>query len=112
MPSLAIAYLATDERHGRRGAGRLVVSYAITLARTTALDGGCRVALANSEPDVVGFYEKMGFAKFNAGPPSRPRGFWHWLCRRMDARGKKNEDGYLPMYFDIGVEAMHADNGG
>ena len=112
IPSLTIDYLATDERYERQGVGRLMVSYAIMFARTMALDVGCRVVLANSELDVVGFYEKMGFARFNTRPTSPPRGFWHWLCRHMDAGARKNDDGYLPMYFDIGLEEPRVDNGG
>lgn len=104
VPGLTIARLATDERYERRGVGRLMVSYACTLARIMASDSGCRVVLANSELDAVEFYEKMGFVKFKPRSPSAPSGFWHWLCRRMDSKGME-ENEYVPMYFDIGPEA-------
>lgn len=101
VPSLTIARLATDERHERKGIGRLMVSYAIELAREMASDVGCRVVLANSEPDTVGFYEKMGFVKFKAMPSSRPRRFWHRLCRCTNNEGRND---YVPLYFDVGSE--------
>ena len=104
VPGLTIARLATDKRYERRGVGRLMVSYACTLARIMASDSGCRVVLANSELDAVEFYEKMGFVKFKPRSPSAPSGFWHWLCRRMDSKGME-ENEYVPMYFDIGPEA-------
>ncbi len=64
LPAHVIARLATDERHERNGVGRRMVSFAISLATKMATDVGCRVVLANSEPDAVGFYKKMGFARF------------------------------------------------
>ena len=64
LPALVIARLATDERHERNGVGRRMVSFAISLATEMATDVGCRVVLANSEPDAAGFYKKMGFARF------------------------------------------------
>ena len=102
VPALVIAYLATDERYERQGVGTLMVSFAITLASSTAPNMGCRVVLANSEPDTVEFYKKMGFDKFSFTRLPRLGGFWRWLCRRMDASGGKGEDKYVPMYFDIG----------
>ena len=83
VPALVIAYLATDERCEGQGVGSAMVSYAIALANKLAPQVGCRVVLANSEPDVVGFYEKAGFDKFNAVQPSKPRGFWRWFCKRV-----------------------------
>lgn len=73
--ALVIAYLATDERCEGLGVGSAMVSHAIALGNKLAPQVGCRVVLANSEPDVVGFYEKAGFDKFNAVQPSKPRGF-------------------------------------
>lgn len=102
VPALVIAYLAVDERHEKQGVGRAMASYAVALANRMAPKAGCRVVLANSEPDVVEFYEKVGFAKFNAVQASGPRGFWRWFCKRMDSRGGKGEAKYVPMYFDIG----------
>ena len=103
VPSLTIAYLATDKRYERQGVGSLMVSYAIMLARRMAADVGCRVVLADSEPDVVEFYEKMGFVKFGIGPFSRSRKLWHRLRGCMGAKQRKDMD-HVPMYFDIGPE--------
>lgn len=64
IPALVIARLATDERHERSGAGRHMTSYAVNLADRMALEAGCRLVLADSDRDAVGFYEKMGFVKF------------------------------------------------
>ena len=102
VPSLSIAYLATDKRHERRGVGRLMVLYAIELARAMALNAGCRAVVANSERDAVGFYEKLKFARFKPASPPGHRGFWHWLCMRMDSKGSQRVGNYVPMYFDIG----------
>ena len=103
VPSLSIAYLATDKRHEGQGVGRLLVSYAIALARRLALDVGCRAVVANSERDAVGFYEKPKFTRFKPVSPPGSRGFWHWLCKRMDSKGMQRVDNYVPMYFDIGA---------
>ena len=102
VPSLSIAYLATDKRHERQGVGRFMVLYAISLARKMALNVGCRAVVANSERDAVGFYEKLKFARFKPVPPPGHRGFWHWLCMRMDSKGRQRVGNYVPMYFDIG----------
>lgn len=58
--------------------------------------------LANSEPDVAGFYEKAGCAKFDDVHAPGPRGFWHGSCKRTDSRGGKGEAKYAPMHLDIG----------
>ena len=63
IPALAIARLATDKRYERRGIGRYMTSYAIKFARRMAMDVGCRVTLANSAPDAVGFCEKNGLCQ-------------------------------------------------
>lgn len=61
IPSLLTSHLATDRRYVRRGVGRLMVRWAIRYARFLSGLVGCRVVLVNSEPDVVGFYKKLGF---------------------------------------------------
>lgn len=63
IPALLIGYLATDIRYERRGVGRLMVNWAIKYARTLSSVVGCRAVLVSAEPDVVGFYERLGFAK-------------------------------------------------
>lgn len=96
VPALVIARLATDERHERNGIGRRMIYYAVSLAGRMALDAGCRVVLANSDRDAVGFYERMGFIKFAASPSSghgetvpKPRS-------RADGEGD-----LVPMYLDL-----------
>ena len=103
IPALTIAHLATDERHERQGVGSHMVHYAIGIARKLAKDVGCRVVLANSELDAVGFYKKMGFAKFTSMLPL------HTDCLSRDSAehqdGKTDEARPLiPMYLDIGVD--------
>lgn len=58
-----ISHLATDRRYERRGVGSLMVQCAIKHARFLSKIVGCRAVLVRSEPDVVGFYEKLGFKK-------------------------------------------------
>ena len=101
VPALVIARLATDERHERQGVGKHMISYAISLAGKMALDVGCRVVLANSDPDAVGFYERMGFMRLPASPPPSGSGD---PC--SDAHAQQNtrdgENGLVPMYVDMG----------
>ena len=63
IPALLISHLATDKRYVRRGVGRLMVGWASAYAKFMSGMAGCRVVLVKSEPDVVGFYEKLGFKK-------------------------------------------------
>ena len=100
IPALVIARLATDERHERSGIGRRMTSYAVDLAGRMARDAGCRLVLADSDPDAVGFYEKMGFARFAARQPSGHGGAVPEPCS-----GAGGEGGLVPMYFDMGPRA-------
>ena len=63
IPSLLIICLATDRRYVRRGVGSLMVGWAIKIAVFLSGIVGCRVVLVKSEPDVAGFYEKLGFKR-------------------------------------------------
>ena len=63
IPSLLISHLAVDRRYVRRGIGSFAVRWAIKLARDMSGTVGCRVVLVKSEPDVMEFYEKIGFDK-------------------------------------------------
>lgn len=63
IPALLISHLATDKRYVRRGVGSLMVGWAIKIAVFLSGIVGCRVVLVKSEPDVVGFYEKLGFKR-------------------------------------------------
>ena len=102
IPALVIARLATDERHERQGVGRYMTSYAIDIAGRMALDVGCRAVLANSAPDAVGFYEKMGFDKFTVTPSSSSGELGRESLRHADARAGV-EDGLVQMYLDLGL---------
>ena len=102
IPALVIARLATDERYERQGVGRYMTSYAIDIAGKLALDAGCRLILANSAPDAVGFYKKMGFGKFTARPPSGRDKPGHESFQHTDAEAGVGE-GLVQMYLDVGV---------
>ena len=95
VPALVIARLATDERHERNGVGRHMAFYAVGLAGRLALDAGCRLVVADSDPDAVEFYEKMGFAKFAAGPP-----FEYGAVPEPRSRAG-GEGGLVPVYLDL-----------
>lgn len=80
-----------------------MASFAFSLA-TKMPDVGCRVVLANSEPDAVGFYKKMGFARF--APPSLPSS----PCTpcpnpnaRLDEEGDEGST-LVSMYVDMGQD--------
>lgn len=100
IPALVITRLATDERYERQGIGRHMASYAIDIAGSMALGIGCRLVFANSDPDAVGFYEKMGFARFASTPASDPGG--PRRGSRGSADGGANGEGLVPMYLDLG----------
>lgn len=102
IPALVIMRLATDKRHERQGVGRYMTSYAIDIAGQMALDVGCRAVLANSAPDAVGFYEKMGFAKFTVTPSSSSGESGRESPRHTDTRAGV-EDGLVQMYLDLGL---------
>lgn len=103
IPALAIARLATDERYERRGIGRYMTSYAIKFARRMAMDVGCRVVLANSVPDAVEFYEKMGFAKFPNWTSSLHRRLQHDPSDHSDTEACEG-NGLVMMYLDMGMD--------
>ena len=63
IPALLVGRLATDARYERRGIGRFMMRWAVAYASRLSRIVGCRVVLVNSEPDVVGFYEKIKFKK-------------------------------------------------
>ena len=96
VPALVIARLATDERHERSGIGRRMTYYAVSLAGRMALDAGCRLVLADSDRDAVGFYEKMGFVRFSERPSSGHGGAAPEPRSRADGGG-----GLVPMYLDL-----------
>lgn len=103
IPALTIAHLATDERHEKQGVGSRMVHHAIDIAKKLAMDVGCRVVLANSELDAVGFYEKMGFVKFTSMLPLPADGLSCDSAERQDGKADGARP-LIPMYLDIGVD--------
>lgn len=102
IPALLIARLATDERYERQGVGRYLTAHAVRLAGKTTMDMGCRIVLANSEPDAVGFYEAAGFVRFEDRRASSASAGWHASGGRLGEAGEDNGE-YIPMYIDLGL---------
>lgn len=102
VPALAITRLAVDKRHERNGVGRYMVSHAVDLAGKMALDAGCRLVLADSEPCAVGFYEKMGFTRFDTGPSLRAGGLGIPSPAQHGTRGECEGGALVTMYVDLG----------
>ena len=102
IPALVIVRLATDERYERRGVGRYMTSYAIDIATKMSLDAGCRVVLANSAPDAVEFYEKVGFRRFMITPSASP-GRLGRASSHTGAGVDVEVEGLVQMYLDMGV---------
>ena len=109
LPALVIARLATDERHEGNGVGRSMIRHALDIADRLATDVGCRVVFANSEPDAVGFYEKMGFVKF-AAMRHLPSGSLP-LDPRACCDAEAWDGSLVPMYVDLGTDALSAGPG-
>lgn len=105
IPAPVITRLATDERYERRGIGRYVVSYAVRLARIMAMDAGCRIVLANSEPDAAGFYEAVGFARFGNDRACDPGPIRHGPVEETGADGRRDAE-YVSMYIDMGLSEL------
>jgi GNAT superfamily N-acetyltransferase len=61
VPALKIAQLAVDRRFAGRGLGRFVVGYVAEYARTIRTLVGCRLVTLDAEPDLIGWYESLGF---------------------------------------------------
>ena len=105
IPALLIARLATDERYERQGVGKYMISHAFRLATKTSISMGCRIILANSEPDAVGFYEATGFTRFKDRRTSGPSAGWHASSGRPDKAAEGNGE-YVPMYIDLGLDEL------
>ena len=109
MPALVITRLAVDERHERNGVGRYMATHAVDLAGKTSFDLGCRVVLADSEPDAVGFYEKMGYARLRTGTPLRAGGLGRIPPpAQRGARGEREGGALATMYADLGRDRFWA----
>lgn len=104
IPALVITRLATDERHERQGVGGYRVSYAVDVAGKIAPDAGCRVVLADSVPDAVGFYEKMGFRRFTIQSSFGPAGPGAESIQGTGGGADTGED-LVHMYLDRGTRS-------
>ena len=62
-----VGYVVLAMDHLNEEQGRLMAGWASAYAKFMSGMAGCRVVLVKSEPDVVGFYEKLGFKKAKAG---------------------------------------------
>ena len=100
VPALVIARLATDKRHERNGTGRRMAYHAVDLAGRMARDAGCRLVLADSDLDAVGFYEKMGLVRFAARTSSGHVGTAPESRSGADI-GAGGEGGMVPMYLNL-----------
>ena len=102
IPAIVITRLATDERYERQGVGGYMVSYAVDVAGKIAPDVGCRVVLADSVPNAVGFYEKMGFRRFTVQSSFGPAGPGRESSHSTGA-GADVEEELVDMYLDMGT---------
>ena len=112
IPALQITLLATDERYERQGIGRYLIYHAVRLATKMARNVGCRIVLANSEPDVVEFYKAVGFTRFGDIQTPGPGAARLAPGGRADAAGEDDPE-YVPMYIDLGLDKLRMrKNGG
>jgi len=63
VPALFIARLGADESFASeyRGVGTELVHFAYRKAHKLSLEAGCRLLVLQSEPDAIGFYDKLEF---------------------------------------------------
>lgn len=61
VPALKIAQLAVDRRFAGYGLGKFLVSLAVEFARDTRTSMGCRFITLDAEPELIGWYESIGF---------------------------------------------------
>jgi GNAT superfamily N-acetyltransferase len=66
LPALKIAQLAVDLGARGRGVAKELVAFALLIARQVRGQIGCVYLSVDAKPDVVGFYEKLGFKKNKA----------------------------------------------
>ena len=102
VPGLVISHLATHEEYERRGVGRNMVLWAIDYAKDLAENIGCRIVVVGADPEVEGFYEKIGFVHAKTGVPGASgSGILSRLKRwRTAKKGAPNM-----LYFDLGESA-------
>ena len=64
-PAVKIAQLAVARRFSGHGLGKFIVGYAVANPRAVrAVPGvGCRYLTLDSQPHLVGWYERMGFKR-------------------------------------------------
>jgi ribosomal protein S18 acetylase RimI-like enzyme len=73
VPALKIAQLAVDRRFSGYGLGKFLVGLAIDFARRTRTFVGCRFITLDAEPELVGWYESIGFRRNVEEQASRTR---------------------------------------
>jgi hypothetical protein len=73
IPALKIAQLAVDRRFAGHRMGRFVVGYVVSLAQQVRTQIGCRMITLDAEPDLLGWYESMGFRANDEEQASRER---------------------------------------
>jgi GNAT superfamily N-acetyltransferase len=61
VPALKIAQLAVDRRFTGHGVGKFVVGYVVAYARRVRTVVGCRLVTLDAEPELIGWYESLGF---------------------------------------------------
>jgi GNAT superfamily N-acetyltransferase len=61
VPALKLAQLGVDRMFQGRGYGALAVADTIALAVELSLRAGCRYVTVDAKPDVVGWYQSLGF---------------------------------------------------
>ena len=92
LPALKIAQLGVDLGSRGRGVAKELVAFALFLARQVRGQISCVYLSVDAKPDVVGFYEKLGFKRNKAE-----------LRRRRDREGEGYDEATAPvsMRFDI-----------
>jgi GNAT superfamily N-acetyltransferase len=61
VPALKIAQLAVDRRFSGHGLGRFMIAYAVGYARRVRTVIGCRFVTLDAEPELIDWYESLGF---------------------------------------------------
>lgn len=60
---MKIAQLAVDRRFAGHGLGRFFIGYVVEHARTLRAFVGCRMITLDAEPELLAWYEGMGFRR-------------------------------------------------
>lgn len=103
IPALLISHLATHKEYEHRGIGRNMVSWATRYAKRTSKKMGCRVVLVRSDPDVVGFYEKIGFSHVAIKSDAQSGSF-------LSAADKRVRQGFSGFFLECARRCMGQDH--